>query len=303
MKILVYDGDIAERLAIQQSLEKAGHEVLLAENSQAVLQQVESGEVQMVVSDQNSLGPENKSLVQIVRSAQVPTRIYLILMLDKGKDAASAVMTGPDDILSKPISTVELKSRVIMAERILTLEKNLVEAREKLNEQALRDSLTGLMNRLAIYQYAQAEMERSRRMSAAYSLIMMNIDGLMQINKQHGQVVGDDVLKVITRTVREKSRPYDGVGRWAGDRFLIVLPDTEGPDAEKIAERIIHGLKGIEFSIDGKDSLAVNLSAGVACVYKISQSSNLLDNLIQQAEQAMSAARAAGGNQVYMAFV
>ena len=158
------------------------------------------------------------------------------------------------------------------------------------------------MNRAGFLRQATGELERSRRASLPLSLIALDIDNFKLINDTFGIPTGDEVLQVLSQTIREKSRPYDCIGRWAGDEFVLVLAGVIGADAEKVAERIIAGVRGTRIEVTNEPPLNVKISAGVASVARISTSTEV-EALIQHARQAMSRAKEAGGNQIFMAYI
>jgi two-component system cell cycle response regulator len=303
MKILVLAKDASDRLVIETTAQKSGYEVVLAKSAEEILKLVESGASRLVITDGEESNGDGKGVVQQIRSAKIEGHIHIIKLVEKNWGTASITQTKVDDILFTPLIPAELKARLKIAERMITLEQNLIAARDELTHQAMYDGLTELMNRPAIYKFAQGELERARRLSSPFSLILLDIDNLTEINKEYGQDVGDNVLKVITKTIREKSRPYDGIGRWAGDTFMIVLPSTEGNDGEKIATRIIRGVNALDFSLDTGEEMSVHISGGISCTFRISASAEQLDELIHAAEQALQASQQAGGNQVSLTFL
>ena len=217
--------------------------------------------------------------------------------LDDGFEPA-----GMDDIIQKPFKAADLKNRVAMAERILSLASSLAMARDQLENQAVFDPLTGFMGRMAFLRQSGGELERSRRSSLPISFIGLDIDNFKQINDTFGSEIGDQVLLAVSQTIREKSRPYDCIGRWSGDEFVLVLAGVIGADAEKVAERVIAGVRGTRIEVPNEPPLNVKISAGIASVARISTSIEV-EPLIQHARQAMARAKDAGGNQIFMVFV
>jgi diguanylate cyclase (GGDEF)-like protein len=132
-------------------------------------------------------------------------------------------------------------------------------------------------------------------------VIALDLDNFKVLNDSYGSDTGDEVLKVVAQTVREKSRPYDCIGRWSGDEFIIALPSVIGGDAEKIAERIIKGVRSTQ--ITSKNViLTVGISAGIASAQRISAATEV-DALIEQARRAVARAKEMGGNQVNVSYV
>ncbi|MBI3739642.1 MAG: GGDEF domain-containing protein, partial [Chloroflexi bacterium] len=148
---------------------------------------------------------------------------------------------------------------------------------------------------------AQGELERARRTSSPLSLIALDIDNFKSLNETHGVQMGDEVLKVVAQAIREKSRPYDCIGRWSGDQFVIALPGVIGADAEKIAERIIRGVHSNDITYNN-NTINASISAGIASASRISAATEV-EPLIEQARQAMARAKEAGGNQVHLIYI
>ena len=134
------------------------------------------------------------------------------------------------------------------------------------------------------------------------SLIALDIDNFKSINDSFGQNIGNDVLSVVAKAIGEKSRPYDGVGRYEDDMFLIALAGVIGQDAERIADRILKGILNTNISLlDGRE-VRVTLSAGIVSSIHISASTEI-DTLIQHAKEALAHAKREGGNQSYIVFI
>jgi two-component system chemotaxis response regulator CheY len=303
MKILVLSQDLKERTAIQQVLQQNGHEIATAESSETAMQLLQEGDIRFIIADRVTTDMEEKQFIQMVREARPPYYIYILLLTSEVQDADfSAPSTGPDDYLHKPVAPLELRARLKIGERILGMGDHLAEARDTLERIAMFDTLTGMLNQNAFLAFSRGELERARRGQTPLSLIALDIDNFKSINDKYGENIGNDVLAVIARAIREKSRPYDGVGRYEADTFLIILPGVIGQDAEKIAERIIKGILSTNISLlDGRE-LNVGVSAGVASTTRITVSTEI-DALIEQASEAVAHAKREGGNRSHLVFV
>ena len=113
--------------------------------------------------------------------------------------------------------------------------------------------------------------------------------------------MGDEVLKIVGQIIREKSRPYDCIGRWTGDEFVIVLPGVIGADSEKVAERIIKGINATNITYKN-DAVKVGMSAGIVSASRVNASAET-EPLIEQARQAMARAKESGGDQVFLTYI
>ena len=302
MKILVINNDLMERTVIQQVLQVNGHEIVPAGNSETAMQLLQQGGIRFVIADRATTDIDEKQFIKRIRDAKPPYYIYILLIASKVQDTdVTSPRTGADDYLHKPIVPIELKSRLHIGERILGLGDNLVQAKGTLDNTAVFDPLTNVLNQKAFLALSRGELERARRAQAPLSLIALDIDNFRAINDRLGREIGNDVLTIVSQGIREKSRPYDGVGRYEDDMFVLILPGVIGQDAEKIAERILKGIFNTNISLLDGTAVNVNLSAGIASATHITPSTEI-ELLIQKAKDAVMQAKREGGNQVYTVF-
>jgi len=303
MKILVLNQDLPERMVIQQVVQYNGHEIIPADNSETAMQLLQEGDIRFVIADRSTTDIDEKQFIQSVRDAKPPYYIYILLLLTaKVEDVDLTANAGADDTLHKPIIPMELKSRVQVGERILGLGDHLAKAKDTLERIAMFDTLTSTLNQKAFLRFSSGELERARRQQTPLSLVALDIDNFKAINDKYGENIGNDVLTFIAQSIREKSRPYDGVGRYQADMFMLILPGVIGQDAEKIAERIIKGILNTNITLlDGRE-VKVSVSAGVVSTMRISVATEI-EALIQQAIEAVAHAKQDGGNKSHMVFV
>jgi len=303
MKILVLNNDLTERTFIEQLLQQDGHEVLIAENSDDAFQLLQEGLVRFVIADRETVEKEGKRFVQRVREADPPYYIYILLLIPAVQETDFVARNaGADDFLRKPIEPLELRSRLQVGLRILGMSDRLAVAKDTLERVAMFDTLTGALNQRAFIQYSHGELERARRSQDPLSLIAFDVDRFQSINEKFGRNIGNDVLTVVAKGIREKSRPYDGVGRYEADTFLLILPGVIGQDAERIAGRILSSIHNTQISLLDGTIVHVKLSAGIACSIHITASTEI-QILIEKALEAMRQAKREGGNQVTAVFV
>jgi len=303
MKILVINKDLMERTVIQQVLQHSDHEIIPAEDSETAMQLLQEGGIRFVIADRVNTDVDEKQFIKRVRDAKPPYYIYILLITAKVQETdITTPHSGVDDYLHKPIMPIELKSRVHIGERVLSLGDNLLEAKDTLERIAVFDTLTGVLNDRAFLIFSRAELERSRRAQSPLSLIALDIDNFKSISDKYGENIGNDVLTVIAKTIREKSRPYDGIGRYENHMFFIALSGVIGQDAEKVAERILKGILNTNISLlDGRE-INVSVSAGVLSIGRITASTEI-EMLIEQAKEAMAHAQREGGNQSRTVFI
>lgn len=302
MKVLVLNKDLTERAVIQQVLQHNSHEIMSADDSETAMQLLQEGDIRFVIADRSNTDIDDQQFIKRVRDAKPPFYIYILLITPKIQESDTAPRLGADDYLHKPIVPLELKSRVNIGERILRLRDNLSEAKDTLDSTAMFDTLTKALNQKAFLALSRGELERARRGQSPLSLVALDIDNFKSINDKYGENIGNDVLALIAKSIREKSRPYDGVGRFEEDMFLIILPGVIGQDAEKVADRIVKDIQNTNISLlDGRE-LNVSLSAGIVSSIRITAATEI-DSLIQHVIEAVAHAKRDGGNQSHTIFI
>ncbi|HLN64226.1 MAG TPA: GGDEF domain-containing protein [Symbiobacteriaceae bacterium] len=157
-----------------------------------------------------------------------------------------------------------------------------------LNRLTERDELTGIANRRAFERALEREWDRAVRNERSLSLLFLDVDDFGKVNKRFGHLMGDEVLKAITRLLRQSTRRYDVVARWGGEEFVVLLPETDRRTSMIIAERI---RAVIEQTVvrDRDKAVSVTVSTGVACYPGACRSAQ---DLLRQAIGAQSAAKA-----------
>lgn len=172
--------------------------------------------------------------------------------------------------------------------------KSLQKAEARLRELATHDGLTECLNRRAILVEASSELHRYRRTRRPFSLLMLDIDNFSQLNDRFGHLVGDSILVGMAALCRDLLRPTDQIGRYGGEEFLILLPETDTHTATRVANRLRDTVAGMAFET-GKEQVSITLSIGVAVANPTMQS---LKPLIQCAETALHTAKTGGRNRV-----
>jgi diguanylate cyclase (GGDEF)-like protein len=172
---------------------------------------------------------------------------------------------------------------------------DLEAANLRLHELAITDSLTGLYNRRHFFELAENEIARARRYSHPLALMMLDIDHFKQINDRHGHIVGDNMLQGFSAYLRTCVREVDVIGRYGGEEFIIMLPDTTLVGAAQLAERICSGVRSHSIVFDGR-SMTVTASLGVTS-WDATQAIGI-DKLVEQADQALLSAKQSGRDRV-----
>jgi diguanylate cyclase (GGDEF)-like protein len=297
MKILIADDDPVSRTLMRRTLQRFGYEVIVAENGQQavnILSEVDGPRLALI----DWMMPEldGVAVCREIRSRLQDDFYIYILLLTARQDSEDIVMgleAGADDYITKPCQTAELKARLNTGERVLSLERKLVEAREDMRFKATRDSLTGLWNRASILTRVAAELQRSARIGPV-TLLLCDVDHFKQINDVYGHLAGDCALERVADRMVSSIRAYDAVGRYGGEEFLIVLTDCGEACAKTRAEAIREAISNAPISV-GDLSLHVSISIG-AITLRNWESGAPIEKALTQADLALYRAKTEGRN-------
>ena len=178
------------------------------------------------------------------------------------------------------------------------LVKHLSLARTEFAKLAHDDPLTGVRNRAYLVETLILEIERAQRYGEPFSLLFADLDHFKSINDAHGHQTGDKVLQQVASLIKRELRPQDVVGRYGGDEFVIGLVRTNEPTAHQVAERLRSAVEATHLQAEPGSPL-ITLSLGIMTIHG---GTERVVELIRRADEAMYCAKAAGRNQVRLAF-
>ncbi len=246
------------------------------------------------------VSPEEKDQIKehfarLLQNAQMP-RIHLTLIHKSGQvlwvEAIAGVVGGqegqPHYIQWVVHDMTDLKLREIQLEISL----------QEMETLAMTDPLTGLHNRRSIYQYAALMLEKAKLDESPLSLVLVDVDLLKRINDSYGHLAGDLALRTIADQLETSKRRSDAVGRWGGDEFLIIMPETSLDEADQAAARFCQHIEK-QILVNGEDHFKIGVCMGVASTENIPE--NLkedIEELIKRADMALYRAKNNGRGQV-----
>lgn len=216
-----------------------------------------------------------------------------LVMLPDGSEAWFEILTYPIFDQQKNVSHVVEYSRDITFRK--KDEKEKEELIKTLNHLSTTDSLTGLLNRRALNEMLQHEIDRAGRYDTDLSLIICDVDLFKQINDSYGHTTGDRALIAVSETLRRTLRKADILGRYGGDEFMIILPETSLAGAQSLAEKVRAAVEGQELDLPGRKRTGLTLSIGVASCCTPDDN---LDTLVSLADAALYASKEAGRNKI-----
>lgn len=240
-------------------------------------------------------GIDGIELCRRLRQEQRDRYQYILLVSgkDEKQDVVDGLEAGADDYLTKPFDIGELRARLRAGRRILSLQHELIQAREVLRFQATHDSLTGLLSRGATLHLLNSELRRGVRSRTPTGVLMIDLDHFKRVNDTYGHLAGDAVLKEAGRRISQAVRSYDFVGRYGGEEFLAVLSSCPEEELKQVAERARRALAEKPIST-GKTSMNVTASIGGVVIQGAIDDPDMLS----AADLALYEAKRTGRNRV-----
>jgi diguanylate cyclase (GGDEF)-like protein len=221
--------------------------------------------------------------------------LYIILLTVKGEqqEIIEGLEAGADDYVTKPFDVLELKARLRAGRRILELQEQLIASREQLRFEATHDTQTGLLNHEAILETLRREVLRACREGTSLGVIMVDLDHFKSVNDRYGHMAGDLVLREVSRRLQLSMRPYDSIGRYGGEEFVVVAPGCNLEKARLLAERLRTSI-GSEPIQDSVVSISVTASLGVSTALNAKGA----DQVLRATDEALYTAKVQGRNRV-----
>ena len=179
---------------------------------------------------------------------------------------------------------------------VIMLSRNITEGKKlefKLRHLSRHDSLTNLYNRRTLLELLEQDIHRASRYKTPFSLCMLDIDYFKHINDTYGHIVGDTVLKELSKLLRDNLRDIDYTGRYGGEEFIVALPQTTLTQANEFSERLRNKIAALKFQGDTENMFSITISIGIA---EFNEHYNSVDTLVNAADSAMYHAKKSGRN-------
>jgi diguanylate cyclase (GGDEF)-like protein len=295
VRVLVAHRDAGLRGRARALLEGVGAQVSETGERVAAAEAVRQERPHVVLLE-HGLDGERGTLVRDVAGDPEMLGVAVILLHpDASVDAVLAALAdGAVDLWAAGEPGPELIARVRVAYRSRQLLDLALRRYSDLEDLAYRDELTELPNRRGAARQVDVLVSRARRHGHQLALLLIDADRFKAVNDDHGHAVGDAVLRELAARLRERVRREDVVGRWGGEEFVVALPETTPDGAAAVAESLRLAIASTPIVADGA-ALDVTVSIGVAA-----WTGQELDELVERADRALYAAKAAGRDRVVL---
>jgi two-component system, cell cycle response regulator len=310
MRILIADDDATSRLMLKAIATKLGHECLLATDGSSAWEILSEGGIDVLLSDWMMPGVDGPELCRRVREELTGSYVYVVLITGLGdhERVLEGMGAGADDYLIKPVDPFAVQTRLVAAERMTILHRQLIDVRAQLElanlellGRSLTDVLTGLGNRRHMEEDLGHVHAAALRTGRPYGVALFDIDHFKLYNDHYGHVAGDDVLRQVAQSLRATARAGESVYRYGGEEFLLLLPDCTVDGAAMAARRLREAVKDMALPHLARPTPppVVTLSGGVTCW--LADAALPLTELLQQADEALYQAKTAGRDRIVVA--
>lgn len=288
--VVIVEDDIDQRQLYAQVLTRAGFSVAGADQARTAVELIESTHPRLVLCDFLLPDQDGLGICAWLRQSPALAGTYFVLMSASSEASLlqRALEEGADEFLRKPISFPELIARVRVGTRIWTMH-------EQLRRAAITDGLTQLYNHDHLIRILETELNRARRYGHPLAMFMLDIDFFKAVNDTYGHLAGNATLERIAGVLRHSVREVDVVGRFGGEEFAVLLPESTVDDARLVAERIRTTIAET-VRPDEMRSHVVTASIGIADT-EDSRVRNAAD-LVDLADRALYLAKRRGRNQI-----
>lgn len=292
IRILAVDDDSAYLRYLRYTLSRAGFAVELAMNGEEAIERLRaSPRIDILVIDLTMPGLDGIETVRRIHEEATAPGLYTILLTASTgtHTRLKAFESGLDDYLTKASPESEIVAKIRSAARRVELERKLAVANEQLQALALTDELTGIANRRALFRSGEQILRSGRSLS----LMLIDLERFKQINDTHGHLAGDRILAGVAAALQENTRYGDILGRYGGDEFFLLLPETSAEEARQLAERLTAILRQLRWSLNDT-VVSVNAQFGVAASSADSSIADLLaacDGMLYRAKRRSATRR------------
>jgi diguanylate cyclase (GGDEF)-like protein len=290
--ILVVDDSPINLKVVSITLDAIGYSMTFANNGFQAIERFKSAQPDLVLLDLMMPEMDGLEACDALKALNPEIPIIFLTASHEQEHLLKAFAQGAVDYLTKPFNKPELVARVKTHLMLKYAFNELKLALVEMERLAKTDGLTGLLNRRALFETATQEFSRAQRYERALSVLMLDIDHFKRINDTYGHQVGDVVIQEIAAVLKGTLRETDFIGRYGGEEFAVILPETSLEQAFEVAERIRCQISD-RLIVNDSTNLQVTVSLGIAT---LKAGMGTIDEMLKQADQALYQAKFNGRN-------
>lgn len=298
MKILLVEDSATLRHAMRSYIIEAGHTPIVARSGEEALQMLENDPVDMIIMDVEMPGLNGFETTRLIREWLAGHWIPIIFVTGLADDESyrEGIEAGGDDYLIKPVSIMIIKAKIRAMERIAEMRDQLNRLNNELEALSQLDSLTQVFNRRSFNDLAQQQWALAKRHQQPISALMIDVDHFKLYNDHYGHPAGDACLKKVTQAIKScLHRTSDLLGRYGGEEFIVLLPETDTQGAYCVAQAINDAI--YKLMIPHTTSLSgSHITASIGGATCLRTTNHSLDELIRSADRALYKAKRSGRN-------
>lgn len=303
--ILIVDDQPSNLSTLDSLFEQTGedYEILQALNGESALRIAEAERPDLAIIDWDMPGMSGIELTRALKSRPETEDIMVIMcsgVMMTAQHLQTALEAGASDYVRKPVDEVELQARtrsmIKLGESYKTIKKQHRELQDSFAQMevlAKTGPLTKLANRRAFLERSETIWQVANRSERPFGLLLADLDHFKRVNDQYGHASGDRLLQQVAARLTSSVRAQDVVGRWGGEEFIVLLPETDLAGSLNLAEKIRLNIETTAFDLQ-EMTLKASLSIGVSHYEK----GLSLEKCIQHADEALYQSKESGRNRV-----
>jgi diguanylate cyclase (GGDEF)-like protein len=295
--ILIID-DITENLKVVGTmLDEAGYNTTFATSGYQGLNRLKNNRIDLILLDLMMPEMDGLQFCQYLKNDPEIQEIPIIFLTanQEQDNLVNAFESGAVDYITKPFIKNELLARVKTHLTLKQTTDNLKSALLQLQQLSQLDPLTQILNRRSFFEFAEVQFNQAIRDKTIFALLIADLDHFKQINDNYGHLIGDRTLITFTSVVGNYIKKGDHFGRYGGEEFVILLPETNLKDALKIAQGICYLIADLSIPTE-KGNLQITVSIGVAVS---APQDTRIEDIFDRADKSLYQAKALGRNTCY----
>ena len=292
-RILVAEDSLVVRTVLSDQLEEEGYEVIQAVDGESALMQCGGAKPDAILLDIEMPGLDGHQVLARLKADPELSDIPVVFLTGRTgtDDMVAGLRAGAHDYLKKPFETAELLARIGGAVRIKRLQDELRLRNEELNRLSRVDGLTGVYNRRHIDEQMEKEVNTARRHEQDLAFLILDIDHFKNVNDVEGHPAGDRVLQEFAERLRNVVRLGDVVGRWGGEEFVIIAPQTDQEGAMTLGERVRKVIADEPINLGDH---AISITVSIGCTVGVESPGEI----VERADTALYRSKSEGRNRV-----